>query len=65
MRVIIDRFEGDYAVVELPDMSMVDMPKQLVPEGAQEGDILSIEIDLDETKNRKERIRKLMDDLWE
>lgn len=65
MKVVIDRLEGDYAVIELEGMSTVDMPIQLVPEGAQEGDVLSIEIDLDETKNRKERIRKLMDDLWE
>ena len=34
MRVIIDRFEGDYAVVELEDGSMVNMPKSLVPANA-------------------------------
>ncbi len=65
MKVIIDRFEGDYAVVELPDMSTVDMPIQLVPEGAKEGDVLIIEIDIEETKKREEQIKKLMDDLWE
>lgn len=65
MKVIIDRFEGNYAVVELPDMSTVDMPIELVPKEAEEGDVLIIEIDADETKNRKERIKKLMDDLWE
>ncbi len=65
MKVIIDRFEGNYAVVELPDMSTVDMPLELVPKEAEEGDVLIIEIDADETKNRKERIKKLMDDLWE
>lgn len=65
MKVIIDRFEGDYAVVELPDRSTVDIPKQLVPKGAKEGDVLSIEIDKDETAKRKERIQKLMDELWE
>ena len=65
MKVIIDRFEGDYAVVELPDMTMVDMPRSLIPEGAKEGDVLVIGIDPDETDKRKERIKKLMDDLWE
>ena len=64
MKVIIDRFEGDYAVVELPDMSTVDMPIQLVPEGAKEGDVLIIEIDIEETKKREEQIKKLMDELW-
>lgn len=65
MKVIIDRFEGDYAVVELPDLTMVDMPISLIPEGAKEGDVLVIGIDPDETDKRKERIKKLMDDLWE
>ena len=41
------------------------MPKQLVPEDAKEGDILNIDIDKNETVKRKERIKKLMDDLWE
>lgn len=65
MKVIIDRFEGEYAIVELPDRSTVDMPKRLVPEGAKEGDVLSIEIDKDETVKRREQIKKLMDELWE
>lgn len=65
MKVSIDRFEGDYAVVELPDMSTVDMSKQLLPKGAKEGDVLSISIDIDETKNRKKKVEKLMDELWE
>lgn len=65
MKITIDRFEGDYAIVELEDMTIVDMPRQLMPKGAKEGDILSIEIDANETKARKERIAKLMDNLWE
>lgn len=65
MKVIIDRFEGNYAIVELENRSTVDMPKKLIPEGAKEGDVLSIEIATDETNRRKERIKKLMDDLFE
>jgi len=65
MKVIIDRFEGEYAIVELPDRSTVDMPKKLIPQGAKEGDVLKIEVDKDETAKRKERIKKLMDELWE
>lgn len=65
MKVTIDRFEGDFAVVELADMTFVNMPIQLVPEGAKEGDILSIEVDKKKTNERKKRIEKLMDDLWE
>ncbi len=65
MKIIIDRFEGSFAVVELSDMTFADMPVSLVPEGAKEGDVLSIKIDKEETENRRKRIEKLMDDLWE
>jgi len=65
MKVIIDRFEGNFAVVELPDKTTVNMPKKIIPEEAKEGDVLCIEIDKAETSNRKERIEKLMNQLWE
>ena len=57
MKVVIDRFEGKYAVVELPDRTMVNMPKVLVPD-AREGDIILISIDASETSKRKENIKK-------
>lgn len=65
MKVIIDRFEGDYAVVELNDRSTVDMPKPLLPKEAKEGDVIEISIDKKETESRKRRIQQLMKDLWE
>jgi hypothetical protein len=65
MRLIIDRFEGDFAVVELEDRSTIDIPKKLIPKGAKEGDVLSIQINTDETNKRKERIKKIMNDLFE
>lgn len=65
MKVIIDRFEECFAVVEMQDKSMVDIPIYLIPEGAKEGDILEIRIDEKGTLERKESIEKLMDNLWE
>jgi hypothetical protein len=59
MQVIIDRFEGDFAVVELPDRTMVNIPKILVP-GAKEGDVINITIDLVATEDRRMSMRKLM-----
>ena len=41
MRVIIDRFEEDTAVVEMPDGSMLNVPKALF-DGAKEGDAAEI-----------------------
>lgn len=62
MKVIIDRFEGEYAVVELEDKTMVNMPKILIPD-CDEGDIIVIEIEKEGTAKRKKDVKKLMDDL--
>ncbi len=63
MKVIIDRFEEDYAVVELPDKSLINMPKVLVLD-AKEGDVIDISIDRKQTKERKDEIAKLADSLF-
>ena len=65
MKVIIDRFEGDFAIVELENKEFINMPKKLVPNGAKEGDVLEIRIDHEVTEKRKKRIECLIDDLWE
>jgi hypothetical protein len=64
MKVIVDRFEGDYAVVELPDQTMADLPKRLIP-GAKEGDVIEIHIDEAARKEREARIGKLTGELFE
>jgi hypothetical protein len=69
MRGIIDRFEGQYAVVELSDGKMIDIDRAQLPMEAEEGMVIdissSITINLDETKRRKEEIEKLTEDLWD
>lgn len=70
IKVIIDRFEGQYVVCEKDDMTMVNIKLNLVPGEAKEGDVLIIDgeticIDVDETKERKIEIEKLAEDLWE
>ncbi len=66
MKIVIDRFEGNFAVVELPGDKTVSLPKELLPENAKEGSILSIVLDETETdkKLRKntERMKKLFKD---
>ena len=63
MRVIIDRFEGEMAIVELHEGEFYPLPRALVPD-AGEGDVISITIDTEATAARKERIGRLMDDLF-
>ena len=64
MRVIIDRFEGEYAVVELADKRMVNISKAVFPEAA-EGDVFNVVFDQQETTARKEKIAKKMGELFE
>jgi hypothetical protein len=69
MRAVIDRFEGDYAVCEKEDRTMVNIPKNKLPARAKEGDVLAvvgnhITIDTEETEKRHEEIRKHTDKLW-
>jgi len=62
MKVTIDRFEGSFAVVELEDRTMANIPSVLLPT-AKEGDVINITIDLKETQARKKKLKKMLDDL--
>ena len=64
MKVIIDRFEGEYAVVELEVGKCVNIPKVLIP-NSKEGDIIRIEIEKKETEERKKHIQELMNNVFE
>lgn len=69
MKVIIDRFEGNYAVCEKEDGNMINIEKVKIGKNPKQGDILLItenEITIDEgaTRNRKEEIEKLTKNLW-
>ena len=64
MKVILDRFEGNYGIVEMEDKTFVEIPKVLISD-AKEGDVISIEIDIDETERQKKEIESLMNDLFQ
>ncbi len=63
MKVIIDRLEGEFAVVELSDGRMAQLPRVLVPEG-REGDVVNITIDPAERQKREATVQALMNDLF-
>lgn len=65
MNFTIDRFEGNFAVVETETGVLLNIPKELLPEDAVEGDVFSIEKNIKETENRKKRIDGLMNELFE
>lgn len=63
MKVILDRFEGEFAVLELDVGEVVSVPKVLVG-NATEGDVINISIDKEETSKRKKKIENLINDVF-
>ncbi|NLT13519.1 MAG: DUF3006 domain-containing protein [Clostridiales bacterium] len=64
MKIVIDRFEGDSAVVELENKRAVSVPREILPVEAREGDVISIVVEKNETERRRGRIDTLMKDVW-
>lgn len=65
MKYTVDRFEGEYAIIENKDRKMFNIFKEILPIDVKEGDIITIKIDHNATDERKEKISKMMDNLWE
>ncbi len=66
MKAVIDRFEGEYAILLFGDGEIkVEVPQKLLPEGSTEGSWLkvSFELDPEETMERKEKINSLLEKL--
>ncbi|MEK5238023.1 DUF3006 domain-containing protein [Paenibacillus sp. FSL L8-0470] len=66
---IVDRFEGEYAVIEF-DGKTEDILKSELPDEVTAGDTLIFEdgkvaIDKEDTAQRKKEIDNLMDELFE
>lgn len=70
MIAVIDRFEGDFAVCECEDKTILNINVNKLPKNVCEGDVLvidgaNIRVDYEENKKRKQEIEVLMEDLWE
>lgn len=57
MKVIVDRFEAEYAVVELENKKMISMPKELIPKDSKEATVITTSIDLAATKKRNKLLK--------
>lgn len=64
MDVVVDRIEGEYAVVEIKKGEMCNLPIELVP-NVKEGDIVTITINKNKTEERKKTIEELMNSVFE
>ncbi|AWZ49720.1 DUF3006 domain-containing protein [Hathewaya limosa] len=69
MKGIIDRFEGEFAIIELEDRNIITLKKSELPKDAKEQMVINIInkeifIDKDETLKKQKEIEKLLEDLW-
>lgn len=69
MKGIIDRFEGEYAVVELDNRHMINISIDRIPQDCKEGYAINIDgdkisIDWEGTERLRKEIEKLEEDLW-
>ena len=68
--LIIDRFEGEYAVCEEESGAFRKIPKVLLPPGSREGDCLTQDRtgawqpDRAATRERRERLKKKLEELY-
>jgi len=67
---IIDRFEGEYAVVEMDDRIMKNIKIEILPQGIKEGTAIKFvngewQIDRERTENLKSEIDELAKNLFE
>lgn len=68
VKAVIDRFEGDFAVVLFGDEEIkADIPRKLLPKGAREGSWLRVHFELDPEgeKRQREKIEGLLNRLRE
>ena len=70
MRGIIDRFEGEYAVVEMDNRIMKNIKIEMLPQGVKEGTAIKYvkgewQIDRERSENVKSELDELAKDLFE
>lgn len=61
MKGIIDRFEGDWAVLEVEGQRMWQVPREFLPEQAKEGDCLSFSFQIEKCQHNN---RQLVEQLF-
>lgn len=64
---IIERFEGEWAIIETDQRHTFNLPRWVLPQGIKEGDVINIQvgIDFDATKERAEISKRMLDNLFD
>ncbi|MBQ9915295.1 MAG: DUF3006 domain-containing protein [Clostridia bacterium] len=64
MLYVVDRIEKDILILEGDEDVFYSVPRALLPE-AKEGDCVEIHINKEETEKRREKVRRLMEELFQ
>lgn len=64
MKVIIDRFEGEIAVIELENGEFVNVSTKILPSNITEGSVINITCDEDETEKTRLAVKKKMNSIF-
>lgn len=62
MQIVIDRFEGEFAIVELPDGKMAKVEKTILA-AFSEGDVIMLKKDAEATEQAKKQAEQALADL--
>ena len=65
LRGVVDRYEGDYAVLVFDDGQRLLWPREQLPTGAREGVVVAIalSVDLMDTEQRSAKLKGLLADI--
>lgn len=55
IRVVVDRIEGDLAVLEVAGKAIVEWPVKLLPRGLAEGNVLDAEFTINKAAEAEQR----------
>jgi len=63
---IIDRFEGDWAIVENKKRKTFNLPLSLIPPEAKEGDVITISVNINtgSTKKLRAKVENMADSIF-
>jgi Protein of unknown function (DUF3006) len=63
---IVDRFEGNWTVVEGPGRATFNLPRDVLPSEIKEGDVIEITVAVDKEKTveRKQKAKSLLNDFF-
>ena len=64
MKLVIDKFEGNFAVVELENGEFINVDKKILPSNATEGSVITISCDNGETDEKRIAAKKKMDAIF-